>query len=88
MRKDIRDVVKEISPDVEIRQNKNFPSMVHVFYKGAEVCAAPNQIEEKLNNNYTNEDGLVHPPIPVVVGKLKIFINKFDNDPEFRGLFS
>ncbi len=85
MRRDIKEVVKDLG--VEVKPNVNYDSMVHLFYKGAEICAAPKEIEDAPNPNYTNEWGAVHPDSSVVLGKIKLFIDKFDSDPEFRELF-
>jgi hypothetical protein len=84
----IRDFIKELNVDIEVVQNKNYPSMVHLKYKGIDVCAAPNEIHDNVNPNYQNEAGDMHPNKAVVENKIKMFIDKFENDKEFRELMT
>jgi len=84
----IQEAINKAGLDVEVVQNRNYPSMVHIKYQGVDICAAPNEIFEDINPGHTNEFGDVHPSLPVVLNKIKIFIDKWNSDPEFKSLMT
>ena len=88
--KDLELELKKISPHFEIVPNKNSPDIAGLYWKGyCAYIAMPNpEIFPTRNEGFTDAYGNVHRGADQVIDMAKNFLNRIENDAEYKDLIT
>ena len=75
----------ELGKELELRDNKNYPSMATVWWNNQQICSVPSQdIYELIRPEYQNEEGYVHRNMPTAKAIIISFLDRWENEAGFK----